>query len=82
MPPLTSDDALALSKSYRDLSVAIGDFRFKNWNPGEPNNHNGGESFINTYEKGTWNDTTTSDLLKGFIVEFDKGRQAACRKRG
>jgi hypothetical protein len=32
MPPLTSDDALALSKSYRDLSVAIGDFRFKNWN--------------------------------------------------
>ena len=32
MPPLTSDDALALCKSYRDLSVAIGDFRFKNWN--------------------------------------------------
>jgi len=32
MPPLTSDDALALSKSYRDLSVAIGNFRFKNWN--------------------------------------------------
>ena len=32
MPPLTSDDALALSKSYRDLSVAIGDFRFRNWN--------------------------------------------------
>lgn len=32
MPPLTSNDALALSKSYRDLSVAIGDFRFKNWN--------------------------------------------------
>jgi hypothetical protein len=32
MPPLTSDDALALSKSYRDLSVAIGDFRFGNWN--------------------------------------------------
>ena len=32
MPQLTSDDALALSKSYRDLSVAIGDFRFKNWN--------------------------------------------------
>jgi len=57
-------------------------FRFKNWNPGEPNDHNGGESFINTYEKGTWNDTTVSDLLKGFIVEFDKQRQAACRKRG
>jgi hypothetical protein len=32
MPPLTSDDALALSKSFRDLSVSIGDFRFKNWN--------------------------------------------------
>src|SRR5215467_9534992 len=31
MPPLTSDDALALSKSFRDLSVSIGDFRFKNW---------------------------------------------------
>ncbi len=29
--PLTSDDAFALSKSFRDLSVSIGDFRFKNW---------------------------------------------------
>jgi hypothetical protein len=29
--PLTSADALALSKSFRDLSVAIGDFRFANW---------------------------------------------------
>ncbi len=29
--PLTSDDAFVLSKSFRDLSVSIGDFRFKNW---------------------------------------------------
>jgi hypothetical protein len=29
--PLTSADALALSKSFRDVSVAIGDFRFANW---------------------------------------------------
>ena len=29
--PLTSDDAFALSKSFRDLSVSIGDFRFNNW---------------------------------------------------
>jgi hypothetical protein len=29
--PRTSADALALSKSFRDLSVAIGDFRFANW---------------------------------------------------
>ena len=29
--PLTSADALSLSKSFRDLSVAIGDFRFANW---------------------------------------------------
>jgi len=29
--PLTSANALALSKSFRDLSVAIGDFRFANW---------------------------------------------------
>ena len=29
--PLTSADALALSKSFRDLSVAIGDFRFAHW---------------------------------------------------
>jgi len=30
MPPLTSDDALALSKSFRDLSVAITDYRLNN----------------------------------------------------
>jgi len=36
--PLTSADALALSKSFRDLSVAIGDFRFANWDAlGEAN---------------------------------------------
>ncbi len=29
--PLTSADALSLSKSFRDLSVAIGDFRFAHW---------------------------------------------------
>src|SRR5262245_65965752 len=32
MPPLTSDDAFTLSKSFRDLSVALGDFRFAHWN--------------------------------------------------
>ena len=31
MPPLTSDDAFALSKSFRDLSVSIGDYRFAHW---------------------------------------------------
>ena len=36
--PLTSADALSLSKSFRDLSVAIGDFRFANWDAlGEAN---------------------------------------------
>jgi hypothetical protein len=30
MPPLTSDDALALSKSFRDLSAAITDYRLTN----------------------------------------------------
>ena len=36
--PLTSADALALSKSFRDLSVAIGDFRFAHWDAlGETN---------------------------------------------
>ena len=29
--PLTSADALRLSKSFRDLSVAIGDYRFAHW---------------------------------------------------
>jgi hypothetical protein len=29
--PLTSADALSLSKSFRDLSVAIGDYRFAHW---------------------------------------------------
>jgi hypothetical protein len=31
MPPLSSDDAFALSKSFRDLSVAIGDIRMAQW---------------------------------------------------
>jgi hypothetical protein len=36
--PLTSADALSLSKSFRDLSVAIGDYRFANWDAlGEAN---------------------------------------------
>ena len=36
--PLTSADALSLSKSFRDLSVAIGDFRFAHWDAlGEAN---------------------------------------------
>lgn len=30
MPPLTSDDALALSKSFRDLSAAVTDYRLRN----------------------------------------------------
>ncbi len=29
--PLTSDDAFKLSKAFHDLSVAIGEYRFKNW---------------------------------------------------
>ncbi len=28
---LTSDDAFALAKTFRDLSVGIGDFRFQHW---------------------------------------------------
>jgi len=36
--PLTAADALSLSKSFRDLSVAIGDFRFAHWDAlGEAN---------------------------------------------
>jgi phage terminase small subunit len=31
MPSLTSDDAFALSRSFRDLSVALGDYRFEHW---------------------------------------------------
>jgi hypothetical protein len=30
--PLTSADAFKLSKSFHDLSVAIGEYRFANWN--------------------------------------------------
>ena len=30
--PLTSADAFKLSKAFRELSVAIGDYRFGNWN--------------------------------------------------
>jgi len=30
--PLTSADAFKLSKSFHDLSVSIGEYRFANWN--------------------------------------------------
>lgn len=30
--PLTSADAFKLSKAFHDLSVAIGEYRFANWN--------------------------------------------------
>jgi hypothetical protein len=69
-------------------------FRFKNWNPGEPNNAEGeggvggqNEAFLQLLPDGAWNDvdefgTTPGKFPRGFVAEFDKGRQAACRKAG
>jgi hypothetical protein len=67
-------------------------FRFTNWAPGEPDNApnaEGGqnEAFLQFLPDGAWNDvdefgTTPGKFPRGFVAEFDKGRQAACRKAG
>lgn len=58
-------------------------FAYTNWNPGEPSN-GGDEAFVNSYLRGTWNDSAGryASTVKGFIVEFDEARRAACRARG
>jgi hypothetical protein len=58
-------------------------FAYANWNPGEPNN-SGDEAFVNSHRRGTWNDAAGryAVTVKGFIVEFDEARRAACRARG
>ena len=58
-------------------------FSYTNWNSGEPNN-SGDEAFLNSYRRGTWNDSAGryAVTVKGFIVEFDEARRAACRSRG
>src|SRR5690242_13883607 len=67
-------------------------FRFTNWAAGEPNNAPDGEggqheAFLQLLPDGGWNDvdefgTTPGKFPRGFVAEFDKGRQAACRKAG
>ena len=40
------------------------------------------ELLLNYRNDGGWNDALASLLTKGFVVEFDEARQAACRRRG
>lgn len=44
---------------------------FTNWAPGEPNNTNGGEDILMTWDpKGRWNDGTRNPV-SGYIIEYE-----------
>jgi|SRR5215813_515031 len=77
MPPLTSDDALALSKSFRDLSVSIGDFRFKNWNTLT-------EADRNTLENEEWSllNASSDMVTKAVGLTLDESQAGAQRVQG
>src|SRR4051794_14165074 len=70
-------------------------FTFTRWNPGEPDNETGGEpgfepgiksgqseEVLQYLASGFWNDANVTAQAHGYVVEFDKPRQAACRKLG
>jgi hypothetical protein len=57
-------------------------FRYTRWAPGQPDDVRDDELFLNYRSGGGWNDALASLLTKGFVVEFDEARRAACRKRG
>jgi hypothetical protein len=47
---------------------------FTNWSPGEPNNSNGGEDILMTWDpSGKWNDGTRNPVT-GYIIEYEKTR--------
>jgi hypothetical protein len=75
--PLTSADALSLSKSFRDLSVAIGDFRFANWDAL-------GEANRKTLEDEEWSIlNASSDMVtKAVGLALDESDPAAKKVQG
>jgi len=74
MPPLTSDDAFALSKSFRDLSVALGDFRFAHWNTLS-------ESDRTTLEDEEWSllNSASDMITKAVGLTLDESQAGAAR---
>ncbi len=67
-------------------------FTFTHWNPGEPDNKTGGEpgfepgikagqseEVLQYLASRFWNDANVTAQAHGYVVEFDKPRQAACR---
>jgi len=70
-------------------------FTLTHWNPGKPDNKTGGEpgfepgiksgqseEVLEYLASGFWNDANVTAQAHGYVVEFDKPRQAACRKLG
>src|SRR5262249_61764781 len=76
MPPLTSDDAFALSKSFRDLSVALGDFRFAHWNTLS-------ESDRTTLEDEEWSllNSASDMITKAVGLTLDESQAGAARAK-
>jgi len=74
MPPLTSDDAFALSNSFRDLSVALGDFRFAHWNTLS-------ESDRTTLEDEEWSllNSASDMITKAVGLTLDESQAGAAR---
>jgi len=51
---------------------------FTAWAPGEPNNSNGGEPYLEYSLNMDWNDVNNLDLgVQGFVVEWDTGAISA-----
>ena len=67
-------------------------FTFKHWAPGEPDNKTKGdqnfepgihagqsEEVIHYLATGAWDDANVTAQARGYILEFDPARQAACK---
>jgi hypothetical protein len=74
MPPLTSDDAFALSKSFRDLSVSIGDYRFAHWSTLS-------EADRTTLEKEEWSllNAASDMITKAVGLTLDESQAGAAK---
>ena len=70
--PLTSADAFKLSKSFHDLSVSIGEYRFANWNTLSEGNRK-------TLEDEEWSllNASSDMITKAVGLALDKSDPAA-----